>query len=155
MILLMDVWTSGNDYHDVPEWAVVSLTDERIQLYLDRIYLAQKISGVEHAAFHSIEYWDNMPVWVGCSEVWEELYPEDVQIVSHLQAGNEQGESFGTECTMLVVTPGGVSWKTTMKSAPGTAGTEEVSKAMLLELKLRQAIVSRRTGQCQRYPEAP
>lgn len=135
MILLLDIWSSNNLYYDCPEWACVSLDLDRIQLYLNRIDLARRISETEHAAFHAIEYWDNMPVWVGYSEVWEDLYPESAQIVEHLQAGDEQGQSFATECTMLVVTAEGVAWKTTMKSSPGTAGTEIVPTAMLQELR--------------------
>ena len=155
MILLLDVWTGGGGhcYYDPPEWACVSLDRARINLYLDRIDRARQISDVEHAAFHAIEYWDNMPVWVGYSEVWEELYPESAQIVEHLQAGNEKGTTFRTECTMLVVTPEGVSWKTTLKGSQGTAGTDEVTDAMLLELRQRkQALECEETGQAKRYP---
>lgn len=151
MLLLLKAWGSGD--YDSPEWAVVSLTPSKIQVYLGRIDLARRISDTEHAAFHTIEYWDNMPVWVGYSEVWEELYPETAQIIEHLQAGNELGQPLGTECTMLVVTPEGVAWETTLKNSPGTVGTETVSSGMLRELRtLLLAESSEQTGQANRYP---
>lgn len=146
MLLLLDTWTSGFVFEAV-EWAVVVLDLKTIDKYLERVAQAERIHHREGAAFCCIRYWDGLPTWWGYSEAWEELYTDSVQIVNHLQAGNEQGQSFATSCTMLVVTPEGVAWETTLKSSPGTAGTEVVTKAVLLELKLRQQVVERTTGQ--------
>ena len=135
MILLMDAWTHDNYECEQAEWAVVSLSIDTIDNFLDRITQAQALCEISGASFYRIEYWDIGPVWIGCCEVWEELYPETVQIVEHLQAG-EHGLPLHTECTRLIVTDEGVSWETTFKNSPGTAGTETVTTAMLEKMRL-------------------
>lgn len=138
MILLLNVWTHGNMAADEAEWALVSLNNNMIRTYLDRIDLAQRIADTDPVAFFDhIRYWDSKPVWVEACEIWEELYTESVQIVDHLQAG-EHGLPLSTSCTMLIVTEEGISWETTLKNSPGTSMTDIVTKAMLLELKIRQ-----------------
>lgn len=153
MILLLNVWTHGSMV-DEPEWALVSLNNDMIQTYLNRIALAQSIADANAPLptfFDHIRYWDGKPVWIEYCEIWEELYTNSVQIVEHLQAG-EHGLPLATSCTMLLVTSEGISWETTLKNSPGVSGTDVVTKTVLLELKLRQNMV---TGQCQRYPERP
>ena len=155
MILLLNTWEHNRHCVDPVDWAVVSLSVDTIDNYLDRIQEAQELRTISGASFSHIEYWDVGPVWIGPCEVWEDLYPEPVQIVEHLQAG-EHGLPLHTECTNLTVTYEGVSWETSFKDSFGTAGTDLVTIAVLEQLR---ALVLQEEEQgryrCQRNPERP
>lgn len=131
MILLLNAWVHGAGDNEEPEWATISLSIDTIDNYLSRINQAQELRVVSGAAFFKVLYWDGLPVWVGSNEVWEDLYQDEVQIVEHLQ---EQGQSIGTDCTLLSVTPG-VCWETSLTDTTNTARTAEITIKMLGQLR--------------------
>lgn len=136
MLLLMSTWTSGTGECSDVAWALASLSIETIQKYLARIAMAEKLYEQEGADFFCIKYWDGLTVWEGYCEIWEDVYQESVQIIEGLQPG--QHSNVATECTFLEVTHEGICWETSLKDSLGTAGTDLVTKAMLLELLLQQ-----------------